>query len=138
MDDEFGFAVSATETIVIEGSFYNYNRSRKSFVAWLQVDGVNVAMLKYLVGGSEYDLPMICDIEVKDSHRGQGIAMRLINLIEEHVIDGKLFTSGGFTPEGLKAFGGKIPIAPWEDQTLKARYSSMGFVENWEKFYLIH
>ena len=138
MTDEIGFAVSDTETIVIEDNIYNYNRKRKSFTAWLQVNGKNVAMLRYLIGGQEYDLPTICDIEVRESERGNGYAMRIIRLIEKHIVEGALYTSGGFTPEGLVAFGGKIPICPWEDQTPKAKYSSMNFVHDWDAFQKMH
>ena len=132
--EDFGWAVDARETFVVENSFYNYNRSRKSFTAWLQVDGRNVAMLRYLVGGQEYDLPVICDVEVREEMRGKGLAMKLIRLIEENLIGTNFYTSGGFTPEGLKAFGGKIPIYPWEEQTPKAKYRSMNFVHDWDKF----
>ena len=133
--EDFGFAVSATETLVIEDSYYNMNRKRKSYTAWLQIDGKNVGMLRYLVGGETYDVPAICDIEIREDFRGQKLGLKLIGMVEEFIIGEKLYTSGGFTPEGFRAFAGVVPVYPdLVNEELKVKYGSMSFIHSWDNF----
>jgi len=135
MDEEFGIQINESESIVVEGSFYNYNRSRKSYVAWLFVDSKPVGMIRYLIGGSEYDVPCLCDIEIRKEARGKGLGVHFIKLLEEHIINGTLYTSGHYTPEGFRSLSPHLPLLPqsveWGEEPMKC-FNSMTFVQDFD------
>lgn len=135
MLDIFNVTVNSHETLIVENNFYNEYRTRKNYVAWLLIDGVNVGMIRYLVGGNE--IPMICDIEIREEHRGNKLGLRLIHLIENELINDSLHTSGNYTPEGYRALSNKIPVNSYNgDNTPKLAHSSINFVLNWDEFQL--
>lgn len=139
MPEEFGVVIDAETHIVIEGSFYNYNRARKHFSAWLVINGETVGMIRYLVGGTEE--ATLCDIEIRKEHRGKKLSATFIKLLETKVIGEQLFTTGHFTPEGHRSLADVISMPEWaikQGKEPEVAYRSMGFVENWDTFALIH
>lgn len=79
--------------------------------------------------GERFGEACICDIEVREEHRGRGVAKRLILSVEDRIGD-RLHTSGGFTPEGEAALG-KTPQHPGQPKP-KHGYRSMNFVHDWD------
>jgi len=139
MDEDFGVAIDSTRSIVVENNIYNYGRSRKRYTAWLTVDGKAVSMISYLDGGSEYDVPMLCDIEVKKENRGNALGVTFVKLLEEHVIGGTLYTSGHYTPEGFRSLSDSLPLAPHAveaGEKPSQQFRSMGFVADWDNLWL--
>jgi len=137
--DDTTFVIDDHTKLIVQTNFYNRINNRKTFTAWMQVDGKNIGMLRYLIGGNEYDFPAVGDIEIRESHRGKKLGLKLITLVEEHVIHAKLYTSGGFTPEGFKAFAGTVPVYPsMHEEELKVKYRSMNFVHDWDALELEH
>jgi GNAT superfamily N-acetyltransferase len=98
---------------------------------WLTHHGTPVAFLSTL--RDLYGTPpeyafALCDIEVRDTHRSQGLTRRLVAAAET-IESATLYTSGGFTPLGSKALSW-LPVYPWE--TAGVRYNDMAFVEDWD------
>ena len=94
---------------------------------WLLCDGVPVGYTKTI---PDYynGYPVICDIEIREGHRGNGHAGVLLRHIAQvHNVDKVLF-SGSFTPEGFEAFAGQS----WCESKPQANTSSMTFVDDWD------
>jgi hypothetical protein len=137
MLDAYGISASVAETIVIEDSLYNYNRSRKSFTAWFQVNGINAGMIRFLVGGN--DVATICDIEIRKEFRGQKLSVHCIRLLEELVVEDTLYTSGHYTPEGFRSLSDNVPLLPYaasQGEIPTIDYKSMSFVHDWDSYQL--
>ena len=106
----------------------------KRFTAWLMDDAKAVAWAVFEDGAEYGGFTCLCDIETRPGHQGKGYARQIMSLIAETT--GKpLATTGSFTPEGWKAFHGKIPVLPKYDVPTGPSYRSMTFVEDWDKLY---
>lgn len=94
---------------------------------WLSNNGVPVGYLKTL--DNHYQgYPVVCDVEVREGHRGKGYAgMLLRHAAKTHGVD-KLMFSGSFTPEGYTAFAEKS----WCEDKPRSSFNSMTFVDNWD------
>lgn len=96
---------------------------------WLVVDGAPVAYLHTLRHlSSDTHQYVLCDIEVREEHRGHGYA-RLIVEGATSIVGDTLYTSGGFTPLGAAALSW-VPILP--GQTPGVHYEDMPFVRDWD------
>lgn len=93
-------------------------------------DGTPVGMIHWPDRKGEREVAVVCDIEVREEHRGNGYAGRMIREVEER-IGRPLHTTGSFTPEGRAALETLTPQHPWEP---KPRYGfdSMTFVHDWD------
>lgn len=77
---------------------------------------------------------VLCDIEVRDGHTGEGVAKKLLKQIEKQYKQ-KVYVTGSFTPEGFAAFNDKLPILPPEyggKDWGRSTFDSMKFVNNWD------
>lgn len=96
---------------------------------WLVVDGTAVA---YLHTMSHYEREthqqVLCDIEVREGHRGNGHARRIATAVQDALGD-TLHTTGGFTPLGAQAAGDRLPVLP--GYTAGVTFRDMAFVEDW-------
>lgn len=107
---------------------HRYTGYRK---AWYRLpDGTPVGMIHWSDREEEYTVPCICDIEVREEHRGQGHARRMIQEVEAR-IGGRLHTTGSFTPEGRTALEAKTPQHPWIPKE-EHGCSPMTFVHDWD------
>jgi hypothetical protein len=104
------------------------------FSAWLMLDGKAVAWAVFEDAPEYGGFICLCDIETRPGFQGKGYARQIMSLIAENT--GKpLATTGSFTPEGWKAFSGKLPVLPKYDEPTGPSYRSMTFVDDWDKFY---
>lgn len=101
---------------------------------WGELDGIPVAYMKTLTYpddnycGARF---VLCDVEVRDGHRNQGLARRLIEHAEA-TTGLVLHTSGNYTPLGAAALQGKIPVLPGHERDAGAWYRDMAFVDDWD------
>lgn len=97
---------------------------------WLVVDGTAVA---YLHTMSHYEREthqqVLCDIEVREGHRGNGYARAIVTAAEDALGD-RLWTTGGFTPLGAQAAGDRLPLLPGHEAGVTFR--PMPFVDDWD------
>lgn len=96
---------------------------------WLVVDGIAVAYLHtmtYLDRSSHQFI--LCDIEVRQTHRRHGYARRIIEAANDQQ-DDTLHTSGGFTPLGIRALA-FVPLLPGTEPGI--HYDNMPFVADWD------
>lgn len=99
---------------------------------WAEQDGTPVAYMKTLTYPDERYCGarlVLCDIEVRDGHRGQG----LVSVLVEHAQATTglvLHTTGGYTPEGAAALMGRLAVLP--GHTEKVAWESMTFVQDWD------
>lgn len=97
---------------------------------WLVVDGTAVA---YLHTMSHYEREthqqVLCDIEVREGHRGSGYARRIVVAAQDALGD-TLHTTGGFTPLGAQAAGDRLPLLPGHEAGVT--FEPMPFVEDWD------
>lgn len=95
-------------------------------------DNVTVAFASFLI---HHDRPadqgrlVVCDIEVRDGHRGHGHARQLIAAIEA-AYQMRVFTSGSYTPLGHTALADHLPVVP--GNTAQVRFEDMTFVADWD------
>jgi GNAT superfamily N-acetyltransferase len=95
---------------------------------WLRLpDGTPIGMIHWSTKDAE---PCICDIEVRDEYRGQGLAKRLIHSVEDQ-IGGRLHTTGSFTPEGRAALAAATPQASGYPAR-QHDFRSMTFIHDWD------
>lgn len=96
---------------------------------WLIVDGTAVAYL-HTMTYLTYDTYrfILCDIEVRDTHRGHGHARRIIEATNDQQGD-ILHTTGGFTPLGAQALSW-VPLVPGSQPG--THYDDMAFVADWD------
>lgn len=126
----------ASDVHVVDDHHHLTFRARTPFHAvaeakhwWLHEDGAPVAYLHTLryLNRDEYQF-VLCDIEVRETHRGRGLARAVITAAEE--VEGlTLYTSGGFTPLGAQALGW-LPVMPGQEPGVK--FDDMPFVEDWD------
>lgn len=97
---------------------------------WLIVAGTPVAYLHTMthLNRDEYRF-VLCDIEVREGHRGRGHARRIIEAVNAAYGE-TLHTNGHFTPLGAQALGW-VPVLPWEAHTVGVQFADMPFVEDW-------
>lgn len=101
---------------------------------WLLDNGAPIAFLSTLLNTGDETrhggCPLVlCDIEVRPEHRGNGHTRRIVAAAE--TIEGhQMWTSGGFTPLGAAALSW-LPVYPWETQP-GVKYDDMPFVEDWD------
>lgn len=95
---------------------------------WLIVNGVPVAYLHTLRHLRDTHQYVLCDIEVREGHRGHGYARRVVEAAATIVGD-TLYTSGGFTPLGAAALSW-LPLLP--GTTAGIDYKDMTFVRDWD------
>jgi GNAT superfamily N-acetyltransferase len=97
---------------------------------WLQFStGLFVAFMEAVSYEREKDSFILSAIEVRPSHRGLGLARELVRIVEE--LEGtELHTTGGFTPEGIRALA-FLPLIEgyWPTEC----FPTMDFVEDWEE-----
>ncbi len=73
---------------------------------------------------------VVCDVEVRDTHRGQRLALDTI--VELGVLCGQpLHTSGSYTPSGHRALADHLPLVAGADP--KVRFDDMVFVADWDE-----
>ena len=98
---------------------------------WLLCNNIPVAHLKTLGYSTDSNGEcrlMLCDVEVRESYRGQGLTRTLISAVEK--IEGQpMWTSGGFTPLGAQALSW-MRVCPWDTPGVK--YKDMAFVQDWD------
>lgn len=136
-----GYVLSMT-TFLVEEKRLSYMAGHKEYRTWLLVDGVEVAYLslmmvdEYFTGDTAPTL-LVCDIEVREEYRGRGYSKEIVKAASEH-FGIQVMTTGSYTPEGLVALKGRIPLARGskEDET-KPSFRSMKFVEDWDKHYAL-
>lgn len=128
--------------LLVEEKRLGYMKGHKEYRTWLLVDGIEVAYLsvmlvdEYFTGDTTPTL-LLCDIEVREEYRRQGYSKEIIKAVSEH-FGQQVLTTGSYTPEGLAALKGRVPLARGskEDNT-KPSFRSMNFVEDWEKHYAL-
>lgn len=107
--------------------------------AWLATELGTIGYMKFHVRDETFDADAgphlgICDIEIREDARGIGFAKELRTVVEQET-GLLLYSSGGFTPEGWKAFGDCSRFLPkCEFRPLPSEepaYGSMGFVTSW-------
>jgi hypothetical protein len=98
----------------------------------LFVDDVAVAYLK-LLSKPEYEgMASLCTIETRPGFQGKGYGSMII--AEASKATGlTIGTTGGFTPEGFKAFSGKLPRILDFPVPTKPTFESMTFIDDWDK-----
>lgn len=96
---------------------------------WLVVDGTAVAYL-HTLSHFERDThqQVLCDIEVRESHRGSVYARRIVTAAQDALGD-ILHTTGGFTPLGAQALAW-VPVLPGYEAGVQ--YRDMPFVADWD------
>lgn len=136
VDGMGGIAVTGEEHLIVESTDYSYPVSRKRFTSWFVLNGVPVGMIHFLMGGNE--VPVLCDIEIREEYRGRGLSRRFVSLLEEFVVEGTLYTSGHYTPEGFRSLSSWLPLKPDAAEygdTAAIYFRSMNFVTNWDNFW---
>lgn len=115
-----------------KGDWDTRKRDIEDFNFFLAVDGTVVAYA-HLLHRPHYgdQVFCLCSIEVREGHRGQGYARRLMTLIEEKK-GYTLATTGSYTPEGFTAFAGKLPLLPDGTDHGRATFGSVKFIDDWE------
>lgn len=99
---------------------------------WAELDGTPVAYMKTLTYSDERYCGarfVLCDIEVRDGYRGQG----LVSVLLDHAQAATglvLHTSGGYTPKGAAALTGRMPVLPGDTEGIK--WDDMTFVHDWD------
>lgn len=97
----------------------------------LIVNDTAVAYLKLLHKEEYQGMASLCTIETRPGHQGKGYAATILEEAAK-AINATIGTTGGFTPEGFKAFNGKLPrIANYPEAT-QPTFESMTFIDNWE------
>lgn len=96
---------------------------------WLVVDGVPVAYLHTMIYTRDAYSFVLCDIEVREAHRGHGYARRIIAAADA-ATGLTLHTTGGFTPLGAAALT-FVPLVP-TGEAPGIRYQDMAFVADWD------
>lgn len=130
------------KTFLVEEQHKGYLAGHKEYRTWLLEDGIAVAYLslimvdEYFTGDTEPTL-LLCDIEVREEYRRQGYSKEIIEHANEH-FGMQVMTTGSYTPEGLAALKGRVPLARGskEDED-KPSFRSMNFVEDWSKHYTL-
>lgn len=97
---------------------------------WLILSSGNtVAFCESLYRSTENEYKLVlCNIEVRDTYRGAGIAREIIRRVEAYY-EAPMWTTGSFTPDGFRALS-FLPVYPWE--TAGVKFNPMNFVKNWE------
>lgn len=105
--------------------------------AWRMRRGQPIVMVRALLltdelrAHSEFERDTLCDVEVRESERGRGLALQTIAAVND-AYGVTLHTSGNFTPRGLRALEGRIPLVPGAERKTRAAFRDMTFVENWD------
>lgn len=123
----------STELLVADkGDWHSEQRGIEDFNFFLTIDRTVVAYA-HLLHHTYYGENVFClsAIEVREGHRGKGYARQLMTLIEQKK-GYTLATTGGYTPEGFKAFGGKLPLLPDGTDHGRATFGSVEFIDDWE------
>lgn len=115
-------------------TFYGTNEAAH---LWLLADGVPVAFIhthfRPTSGEEEWPSLTLCDIEVREGYRGQGMAVLAITAAEERYPGHTLHTTGTYTPLGFDRLGAHIPTVPYEQATVRVR--DMSFVHDWDQMH---
>lgn len=99
---------------------------------WATRNGTTVAYMKTLTyaddrwAGARF---VLCDIEVREGYRGQGLVTVLLAHAQAET-GLVLHTSGGYTPKGAAALTGRLPVLPGNDEGVK--WDDMTFVHDWD------
>ena len=99
---------------------------------WLLREGVPVGFVRtltYVPGSRSGHELVLCDIEIRDGYRQQGLAQILVRAIRDQTGQ-TVWTSGSFTPLGAQALG-FLPVLPGE--TAGVKFRDMTFVVNWDE-----
>lgn len=130
------------KNFLVEENHCGYPGGPKKYRTWLLVDGIEVAYLnlmmvdEYFTGDTEPTL-LLCDIEVREEYRRQGYSKEIIKQANEH-FGMPVLTTGSYTPEGLAALKGRIPLARGsKEDDQEPSFRSMTFVEDWDKHYAL-
>lgn len=97
----------------------------------LIVNNTAVAYLKLLSKDEYQGMASLCTIETRPGYQGKGYAAKILQEAAT-AINTTIGTTGGFTPEGFKAFNGKLPRIANYPAATKPTFESMTFIENWE------
>lgn len=141
---------SATSLLVKPDDMHSgFASSRRSITVWLVKNGVTVTMMRFLTSPPEkrdyYPETVLCDVETRENHRGNGYALEAVKLAEKHVVDQQIHTNGHYTPEGFSALDGKLPytkeavtadsiaIKMGTRREIGVHYRSMNFVHDWDE-----
>lgn len=136
LDEQYTLKVETRETYATENGEWVVSHVTKGW--WLLDNGTPVAYLKTLFTNGDESrhggCPLVlCDIEVRPEHRGQGHTRRLVGAAEQ-ILGYTMWTSGGFTPLGAQALSW-LPVYPWEKDRAGAQYDDMTFVEDWDNLH---
>jgi len=104
---------------------------RQDYCSWLIRTGKPVAMIRY----SHHDGAwMLCDIEVREAYRGQGLGMEFINWLMENVCGETMYTTGSFTPKGARSLQPHLIVEPGHALMGDAgiKFDDMTFVHSWD------
>lgn len=93
---------------------------------WRAENGTVVGHVKWMLTEG---VMFICDVEVREGWRGQGIARQMIQAVE--VLEGEtMFSSGSYTPLGYAALARGAKLAPGCEASI--RHRDMTFVQDWD------
>lgn len=103
-----------------------HQHTREANAWWRTAEGVVVGHIKWMFTEG---VLFVCDIEVRDGHRRQGIARAMIEAVE--ALEGQtMFSSGSYTPLGFAALSRLAKIAPGYEASV--RHRDMSFVLDWD------
>lgn len=124
-----------TDEVVTWEGFRNSMSDYKQYCSWLVRSGKPVAMVRYSHHDGNW---MLCDIEVREDARGQGLGMGFLRWIMENICGETMYTTGSFTPKGARSLQPHLIVesgyALIGDTGVKFR--DMNFVHDWDKMQL--
>lgn len=98
----------------------------------LMVEDEAVAYVKLLTKDEYNGMASLCTIETRPGHQGKGYARTIITEAGKD-LGMTIGTTGGYTPEGFKAFNGKYPRILGIPEAVKPTFESMTFIDDWKK-----
>jgi len=109
--------------------------ARQDYCSWLIRSGKPIAMVRYAHHDGVW---MLCDIEVREGHRGHGLGMELLNWLMENICGEVMYTTGSFTPKGARSLQEHLIVEPRyalaEEPGVK--FDDMTFVRSWDDLQL--